>query len=72
MADGVRRREPAVEVDALDQGVDAQHFEPVARRLHHRPIVSDADEKPVGRRREMSLNSGDQLALREIADCTRG
>ena len=44
-AGGVKR---PIEVDAFDDGVNAQHLEPVPRRLDNRRIVADADQQPVG------------------------
>ena len=69
MADGVGRREAAIEVDAFDERVDGQHLEPVPLRLDDRRIVADADEQPGGRRAAgCSLDPRDQLALAEVGD----
>ena len=64
VADGIGRRETAIEVDAFDERVDAQHFETVSRRLHNRRIVTDADDEPRGRLREPCLNPRDRARIR--------
>ena len=58
----------AIEVDAFDQRVHGQHFEPVPLRLHDGRIVADADEQPVGRRRKLRLNARDELGFGEVGD----
>ena len=66
MADRGWRRKTAIEVNALDERVDGDHFELVPLRLDDRRIVSDADDEPVGRWGEPRLNASDELALGEI------
>ncbi len=60
--------ERAIEMDALDERVHAQHFRAVPLRLDHGGIVADSDEHPRRRRREVRPNEGDQLAFGAIAD----
>ena len=72
MTDGRGRRERAIEVHAFDERVDAQHLEAIALRLDHRRIVADADQHPVGRRRQPCVNARDELALGEARDAGRG
>jgi len=55
-------------MDAFHHGVHAQHFETIPLRLDHRGIVANANEEPGGRRRQLLLDPGDQLAFREIGD----
>ena len=57
MADGVGRREAAIEVHAFDDGVDGEDLELVALRLDDRGIVADADEQPGRRGRQARLDA---------------
>ena len=68
MADGIRRGETAIEVDAFDDGVHAQDFEPVGCRLDNRRIVPDADDEPGRGGRKLCLNPCDELGFGEIGD----
>ena len=56
-----RRGERAIEVDAVDEGVDAEDLQAVARRLDDRRIVADADRHPGGRGGKPSADAGDEL-----------
>ena len=49
MPDGVRGRKAAIEVDAFDERIHAQHLEAVPYRLDDRRVVSNADRQPIGR-----------------------
>ena len=68
MADCLRRGERPIEVHALDNGVDREHFDAIALRLDDRGIVADADQNPGGRRKEPPLDAGDQLAFGLVRD----
>ncbi len=70
MADRARRRERAVEVDALDQGVGGEHLEQVPRRLDDRGIVAEADGDPGGRRRHARAHARDEGVLADVGDAT--
>ena len=68
MTDRGRWCETAIEMNALDERIDRDHFKLVPLRLENGRIVSDADGEPVGRLREPRLNASDELALGEIRD----
>ena len=68
MADCVRRHERAIEVHAVDERVDAQHFRAIPLRLDDRRIVADADEQPGRRGRELRLDARNQLAFTDVGD----
>ncbi len=68
MTDGVGRDERAVEVHAFDDRVHREHFDAVPLRLHHGRIVTDTDQQPVGRGREMSLDARDELSLGAVGN----
>jgi hypothetical protein len=71
VTDGIRRRERAIEMYAVDACIDRQHLDAVAFRLDHRGIVADADEHPWRRRRQAGADTGDELALRTVGDGCR-
>ena len=72
MADRVGRHERAIEVHALDDCVDGEHLDAIALGFDDRRIVADADEEPVGRRREMFADARDELGFGEGGDSRQG
>ena len=68
VADRLGWDERAVEMDPFHDRVDAEHLDAVAQRLDDRGIVADAEEQPVGRRRELLTDARNELALGEASD----
>jgi hypothetical protein len=68
MADGVGRHEGAIEMDAFDERIDGQDLGAIAFGLDHGRIVADADEQPVGRRRQVLPDARDQAGFAQIPD----
>jgi hypothetical protein len=68
VSDRVGRSEPTIEMNAFDKRIDTQDFQPVPLRLDNGRIIANADGHPVWRRRELSLNSRDELALGEVGN----
>ena len=66
MTDCRRRSERAIEMDAVDEGVDAEDFQAVALRLDDRRIVADTDRKPGRGGGKPSADAGDELAFGQI------
>jgi hypothetical protein len=68
VADRPGRREGAIEVDALDEGVDGQHLEAILLGFNDSGVVADADGHPGRRRRQPGGDARDEIALREIGN----
>ena len=67
MADGVRRHEPAVEMDAVDKCVRGDDVEGAPLGLDHGGVVARADDDPAGHH-ESCGDAGNEGVLAEVGD----
>ncbi len=65
MPDGIRRHEPAIEVNSFNQCVGGQHVERAALGLNDRRVVTGTDEDPRWHR-EPRGDAGDERVLADV------
>jgi hypothetical protein len=68
MSDGAGRREPPVEVNALDDRVNAQDLDAIPLRFDDGRIVADADGDPIWRGRKSGLDMRNELRFGKLRD----
>jgi hypothetical protein len=67
MANRVWWHERPIEMHAFDETIDTQNLDPIPRRLHHRRIVTNPYEHPVGRGGKVRANALDERTLSQFA-----
>ena len=71
LADGVRRHEGLIEVDAVHQRVGGEHFSTSSGRLYDGGVVAGTNLDP-GRNLEAAEDPRDERVFAEFSDCETG
>ena len=68
MTDGVRWCEASIEMHALDDRIDREHFDLISDRLDDGRVVADAYQDPAWRGRQPRGDAADEFLLGEIGN----